>query len=61
MSEQVSALRRRMIDDMTIRNVSPNTQKSYVRAVKNFSKYFRRSPGQLTFEVRARPSPIIDR
>ena len=28
--------------------------KSYVRAVKNFSKYFRRSPDQLTFEqVRA--------
>ena len=54
MSQQVSALRQRMIDDMTIRNMSPNTQKSYVRAVKNFSKYFRRSPDQLTFEqVRA--------
>jgi hypothetical protein len=36
MSQQISALRQRMIDDMTIRNMSPLTQKAYVRAVKNF-------------------------
>jgi integrase len=47
-------LRQRMIDDMAIRNMSPLTQKAYVRAVKNFSLYFRRSPDVLTFEdVRA--------
>ena len=39
-----------MIDDVTIRNMSPLTQKAYVRAVKNFSKYFGKSPDQLTFE-----------
>jgi integrase/recombinase XerD len=50
MSEQISALRRRMIDDMTIRNMSPLTQKAYVRAVKNFSRHFGKSPDQLTFE-----------
>ena len=50
MTEQISPLRQRMIDDMTIRNMSPNTQKTYVRAVKNFSLYFRRSPDKLTFE-----------
>lgn len=50
MTERVSALRRRMIDDMTIRNMSPNTQKAYIRAVKNFSKHFGKSPDQLTFE-----------
>ena len=50
MSEQISALRRRMIDDMTIRNMSPLTQKSYLRAVKNFSKHFGKSPDKLTFE-----------
>jgi hypothetical protein len=27
MTEQVSPLRQRMIDDMAIRNMSPNTQK----------------------------------
>jgi site-specific recombinase XerD len=39
-----------MIDDMAIRNMSPLTQKAYVRAVKNFSLHFRRSPDALTFE-----------
>ena len=40
MTEHVSPLRRRMIDDMAIRNMSPNTQKAYVRAVQNFSRHF---------------------
>ena len=43
MTEQVSPLRQRMIDDMPIRNMSVNTQKAYVRAVANFSKHFRKS------------------
>jgi integrase/recombinase XerD len=50
MSEQVSPLRQRMIDDMTIRNMSQNTQKAYIRAVKNFGIYFRKSPDKLSFE-----------
>ena len=50
MNEQMTPLRRRMIDDMMIRNMSPLTQKAYVRAVKNFSKFFRQSPDKLTFE-----------
>jgi len=50
MSQQILPLRQRMIDDMTIRNMSPLTQKSYVRAVKNFSKFFRQSPDKLTFQ-----------
>jgi site-specific recombinase XerD len=50
MSVQVTPLRQRMIGDMTIRNMSPLTKKSYVRAVKNFSKFFRQSPDKLTFE-----------
>ena len=32
---QMTALRRRMIDDMTVRNLSPATQQSYVYAVAN--------------------------
>jgi site-specific recombinase XerD len=39
-----------MIDDMAIRNMSPNTQRAYVRAVKNFSKHFGKSPDKLTLE-----------
>ena len=50
----ISPLRRRMIDDMTIRNLSPTTQRSYIHAVEHYSRYFGRSPDQLTFEdVRA--------
>ena len=50
----VSPLRRRMIDDMSLRNLSPATQRSYLHAVAKFSRYFDRSPDQLGLEdVRA--------
>jgi len=50
----LSPLRRRMIEDMTIRNLSPATQRSYVHAVSKFSRYFDRSPDRLGLEdVRA--------
>ena len=51
---QMSPLRRRMIEDMTVRNLSPATQRSYVHAVAKFSRYFGRSPDRLDLEdVRA--------
>ncbi|WP_426232186.1 site-specific integrase [Pararhizobium sp. DWP3-4] len=51
---EMSPLRRRMTDDMTIRNLSPATQRSYLRAVTKFSRYFGRSPDRLGLEdVRA--------
>ena len=34
----LTPLRRRMIEDMTIRNLSPATQQSYVHAVAKFSR-----------------------
>ena len=50
----VSPLRRRMIDDMSLRNLSPATQRSYLHAVAKFSRYFNRSPDRLGLEeVRA--------
>ena len=50
----VSPLRRRMIDDMTLRNLSPATQRSYLHAVAKFSRYCDRSPDRLGLEdVRA--------
>ena len=49
-----SPLRRRMIDDMSLRNLSPATQRSYLHAVTKFSRYFGRSPDRLGLEdVRA--------
>lgn len=38
----VSPLRRNMIDDMTLRNLSPATQRSYLHAVARFGRYFDR-------------------
>ncbi|WP_253258065.1 phage integrase N-terminal SAM-like domain-containing protein [Sphingobium sp. SA916] len=50
----VSPLRRRMIDDMSLRNLSPATQRSYLHAITKFSRYFGRSPDRLGLEdVRA--------
>ncbi len=51
---EMSPLRRRMIEDMTIRNLSPATQQSYLHAISKFSQYFGRSPDRLGLEdVRA--------
>ena len=47
---EISPLRRRMIEDMTIRNLSPATQQSYLSAVAKFSRYFGRSPDCLGLE-----------
>lgn len=47
---ELSPLRRRMIEDMTVRNLSPATQRSYINAVQKFSRHFGRSPGRLALE-----------
>ena len=47
---EISPLRRRMIEDMTVRNMSPATQRSYISAVSEFSRYFGRSPDRLTLD-----------
>src|SRR6202453_1443894 len=47
---ELSPLRRRMIEDMPIRNMSPATQRSYISAVSKFSRYFGRSPDRLTLD-----------
>ena len=50
----LSPLRRRMIEDMSLRNMSPATQRSYISAVSKLSRYFGRSPERLDLEdVRA--------
>jgi Phage integrase, N-terminal SAM-like domain len=42
--EAISPLRRRMIEDMTIRNFTPKTQHDYIRAVKTFAAFLGQSP-----------------
>ena len=47
---ELSPLRRHMIEDMTIRNLSPATQRSYISAVSKLSRHFGRSPDRLDVE-----------
>jgi integrase/recombinase XerD len=48
--EPISPLRRRMIEDMTVRRIGAKTQSDYIRHVKNFSTFLDRSPRTATPE-----------
>jgi len=48
--EYISPLRRRMIEDMTVRNFGPKTQHDYIRAVTNLTRFLGRSPDTATAE-----------
>jgi site-specific recombinase XerD len=43
----MTALRKRMLDDLHIRNYAPTTVSSYVRSVAEFAKHFHKPPDQL--------------
>src|SRR6266480_4282904 len=61
MTKPISPLRQRMIDDMTMRNLSPSTQETYIRAVAQFV------PSAISRQARGRafagisPAPCIPR
>jgi site-specific recombinase XerD len=40
----MTSLRRRMVEDMQIRNLAVNTQESYTQQVSLFARYFQKSP-----------------
>jgi len=46
-ARKVSPLRQRMIDDMTVRNLAPNTMLCYLKQVNYLARYFGKSPEQL--------------
>src|SRR3954463_13512199 len=48
--EAMSPLRRRMIEDMTIRKFAPKTQQGYIRTIKDFAAFLGRSPDTASFE-----------
>src|SRR6266566_5575857 len=48
--QAMSPLRRRMIEDMTIRKFAPKTQHDYLQRVKNFAAYLGRSPDTASSE-----------
>ena len=43
-AKPISPLRRRMIEDMTVRGFGEKTQSDYIRHVKNFTIFLGRSP-----------------
>ena len=47
MTKPISSLRRRMIEDMQVRNLSPHTQRAYIEQVSRFARYFVKSPAML--------------
>jgi hypothetical protein len=59
----VSALRERMIEDMTVRGFSEKTRSDYIRNVRAFAAFIGRSPDTATAEdlpasscIRGRPA-----
>jgi integrase/recombinase XerD len=48
--QAVSPLRQRMIDDMRMRKLSPQTQTGYIRVVRQFTGFLGRSPDTATVE-----------
>ena len=51
MSEKpISPLRRRMIEDMSVRKFGEKTQHDYIRHIENFAKFLGRSPDTATGE-----------
>ena len=47
----MTALRQRMIADMQLRGLTPETQQNYIHHVAGFARYFGRSPEQLDIEA----------
>ena len=60
----ISPLRRRMIEDMTVRGFGEKTQSDYIRHVKNFTIFLGRSPDMAeaedlrTFQLHQREIPV---
>lgn len=44
----ISPLRQRLIDDMTMRRLSPKTQWAYLRSVKRIAEFVHCSPDKAT-------------
>ena len=57
----MTELRRQMLQAMTVRGMADRTQRSYVSAVRQLAKHYRRSPDQITAaEVQSYLAHMID-
>src|SRR6202034_3691557 len=56
----MNPLRRHMIDEMQIRNLTPNTQRAYIEQVARFARHFGKSPEHLgPAEIRMYLLPLV--
>jgi len=46
----MTALRRRMREDLQLRGLAPKTQQCYLEAVKHLAQYYQRAPDQISAE-----------
>ena len=46
----MTPLRGRMLEDMQLRNLSPQTQRNYVHHMKGLARFYQTSPAQLGLE-----------
>ena len=62
-SQSISPLRQRMLEDMAMRGLRQDTQRDYVRFVRSFAAFLKRSPDKATPEdirrFQARPRNSI--
>ena len=49
-NNNITPLRQRMLDDMSMRKLAEKTQSAYIRAVREFTRFFGRSPDQASAE-----------
>src|SRR5579863_10205261 len=49
-SQPMSPLRRRMLEDMATRGLRQDTQRDYIRFVRSFAEFLRRAPDTATSE-----------
>jgi len=49
-TREISPLRQRMMEDMRLRKLAPQTQVAYVRSVRRLASYLRRAPDSATVE-----------
>lgn len=58
----MSRLRERMIEDMTLAGMAPESQRAYLRSVRQLAAYYLRSPDQLSEDdVRTYLVGLIDK